>query len=167
LKAAVVKRLEALEARLKPSQRELPHVEFDLLTASEQEYFSLRMRVLRLKARELGYGDRNNKVSWFDLKGCDPVWDEEVRTECLAALNEEEAKVIETFRKVTEKCVRLTAALSEEEKADVRRYNDIDLVFQRQSMRESDSNRYSEEDLAEARRRYEQIMVKHGELIYE
>jgi len=25
--------------------------------------------MLRTKARELGYGDRNNKVSWFDLGG--------------------------------------------------------------------------------------------------
>jgi hypothetical protein len=166
LKAVIAKRLEALEARLKPSQPLLP-VEFDLLTAGEQEYFSLWMRVLRLKARELGYGDKNNKVSWFDLKGCDPVSDEAIRNECLAALNEEEAKVIETFRKVIEKCVRLTAALSQEEKANVRRYNDIVLFFKRRSMRESDPNRYSEVDLAEARRRYEEIMVQHGEVIYE
>jgi hypothetical protein len=87
------------------------------------------MDVLRLKARELGYGDKNNKVSWFDLRDCDPVSDDDVRAECLAALNAEEMKIIETFHEVIEKGTRLTAVLSEEEKADVRRYNEVVLFF--------------------------------------
>jgi hypothetical protein len=167
LKAAVVKRIEALEAMLKPSEPEIPPLDFDLLTECEKEYFSLWMRVLRLKARELGYGDKDNKVSWFDLRGCDPANDEDVRAECLAALNAKESKVIETFHAVIEKGVRLTAALSEEEKADVRRYNDVVLFFQNSSIRNSDPNRYTAEDLLRARRRYEEIMVKHGEVVYE
>ena len=167
MKAAIVKRIEALESRLKPAEPELPPFEFDLLTACEQAYFSLWMRVLRLKARELGYGDKSNKVSWFDLRGCDPVWDEDVRAECLAALNSEEAKVIEMFHAVAEKCVRLTAVLSNEEKAEVRRYNEVVLFYQNSSIRNSEPNRFSGEDLARARRRYEEIMVEHGEVVYE
>lgn len=167
MKAAVVKRIEALEGRLKSAELDLPPVEFDLLTACEQEYFSLWMRVLRLKARELGYGDKDNKVSWFDLRGCDPVNSEDIRAECMAALNAEEAKVIETFQAVAEKCVRLTAVLSNEEKADVRRYNEVVLFFQNSSIRNADPNRFCGEDLARARGRYKEIMVEHGEVVYE
>jgi hypothetical protein len=125
LKAFVLKRIEELEARLKPLGEELPPVDFGLLIESEKRYFSKQMRVLRLKARELGYGDKNNTVSWFDLRGCDPVSNDEVREECLAALNADERRVIETFHKVVEKLIRVTAVLSDGEKADVRRYNDV------------------------------------------
>jgi len=167
LRASIVKRVEVLEARLKPSEPELPPFDFGLLTVCEEEYFSLEMTVLRLKARELGYGDKNNKVSWFDLRGCDPVCDEDVRAECLAALNAEEAKVLETLREVIEKGIRLTAVLSDEEKADVKRYNDVVLFFQNPMIRSSRPDAYGREDLVGARRRYEEIMVKHGEAIYE
>jgi len=108
LKAFVLKRIEELEARLKPLGEELPPVDFGLLIESEKRYFSKQMRVLRLKARELGYGDKNNTVSWFDLRGCDPVSNDEVREECLAALNADERRVIETFHKVVEKLIRVT-----------------------------------------------------------
>ena len=92
-----MKRIENLESKLKPSEPEVPPFDFDLLTDCEKEYFSLWMKVLRLKAREPGYGDKNNNTSWFDLRGCDPVSDDAIRDECLAALNAEEMKIIETF----------------------------------------------------------------------
>jgi hypothetical protein len=41
----------------------------------------------------------------------------------MAALNAEELKIIETLDAVIEKGIRLTALLSDEEKADVKRYN--------------------------------------------
>jgi hypothetical protein len=63
LRASIVKRVEVLEAKLKPSEPELPPLDFDLLTACEKEYFVLEMRVLRGKARELGYGDKSNTVA--------------------------------------------------------------------------------------------------------
>jgi len=66
LKASVIKRIERLEEQLKPCEPELPPFDFDLLIESEKAYFSKQMVVLRTRARELGYGDKNNKVSWFD-----------------------------------------------------------------------------------------------------
>jgi hypothetical protein len=117
LKASIIKRIEKLEEQFGPPEPQLPPVDFDLLIENERAYFSKRMVLLRTKARELGYGDRNNKVSWFDLRGCDPVSNEEVEMECLEALNEEERQVLETLHEIIEKCIRLTANLSEEEKA--------------------------------------------------
>jgi hypothetical protein len=106
LKASVLKRIEGLEAKLEPIEEELPPVDFNLLIESENEYFSGQMVILRKKARELGYGDKNNTVSGFDLRGCDPVSNDEVREECLAALNADKRRVIETFHKVIEKLSR-------------------------------------------------------------
>jgi hypothetical protein len=96
LKASIVKRIEKLEEQFKPSEPELPPFDYDLLI--ESAYFSKQLTLLRTKARELGYGDKNNKVSWFDLRGYDPSSNEEVRMECLEALNDEERKVIETLQ---------------------------------------------------------------------
>lgn len=167
MRVSIVKRVEELEARLKPSGLESRPFDFDLLTACEKEYFSLEMRVLRLRARELGYGDKNNKVNWFDLRHCDPVFDEEIRAECFAALNAEEAKVLETFNSILEKGLRLTIVLSDDEKADVKRYNDIVMHFQGSIITDFFPDVYSREDLITARQRYEEIMNKHGETIYE
>jgi hypothetical protein len=167
LKAHVLKRIEELEARLKPFEEELPPVDFGLLIESENGYFSRQMRVLRLKARELGYGDKNNTVSWFDLRGCDPVSNDEVREECLAALNADESRVIETFHKVIEKLIRVTAVLSDEEKADVKRYNDVARRIQGLTSKGFALEDCVEEELKQARRRYEEIMAKYGEEIYE
>jgi hypothetical protein len=167
LKASVLKRVEELEARLKPFGEELPPVDFGLLIESENEYFSRQMRVLRLKARELGYGDKNNTVSWFDLRGCDPVSNDEVREECLAALNADESRVIETFHKVIEKLIRVTAVLSDEEKEDVKRYNDVARRVQGLTSKGLAVEDCLEKELRQARRRYEEIMAKYGEEIYE
>ena len=130
MKASVIKRIERLEEQFELcTDPELPPVDFDLLIESESEYFSKEMVLLHTKARELGYGDKNNKVSWFDLGGYDPVINEEVRRACLDALNDEERQVIETLHKVVEKCFRLTANLSEEAKAIVKRYNRLVTFF--------------------------------------
>jgi len=171
LKAAIIRRIERLEEQLKPLEPELPPFDFDLLIESESDYFSKQMDLLRTKARELGYGDKNNKVSWFDLRGFDPVSNEEVRTECLEALNDEERLVIETLHKVIEKCIRLTANLSEEEKAIVKRYNRVVTYFGNNLMmkiaEQDPSKGHTKEELAELRVLYEEIMAKHGEKIYE
>jgi hypothetical protein len=167
LKASVLKRVEELEERLKPLGEEVPPVDFGLLIESENEYFSRQMRVLRLKARELGYGDKNNTVSWFDLRGCDPVSNDEVREECLAALNADESRVIETFHKVIEKLIRVTAVLSDEEKEDVKRYNDVARRVQGLTSKGLAVEDCLEKELRQARRRYEEIMAKYGEEIYE
>jgi len=166
LKASIVRRIERLEEKLKSPGMELPPFDYDLLIESEKEYFSRVMRVLRFKARELGYGDKDNNVSWFDLRGCDPVFDDEVRAECLAALSGEEANVIETLNKVVEKGIRLTAVLSDGEKADVKRYNGVVMYFQNSLIRSSRPDAYTFEDLDQVKRRYEEIMAKHGEEIY-
>lgn len=79
MKASIIRRIEKLEGQFKPPPPELPPIDLDLLIKSESEYFSKQMVLLRTKARELGYGDKNNKVSWFDLGGYDPVCNEEVR----------------------------------------------------------------------------------------
>lgn len=167
MKASVLKRIEELEVRLKPLEEELPPVDFGLLIESENEYFSRQMRVLRLKARELGYGDKNNTVSWFDLRGFDPVSNDAVREECLAALNVDESRVIETFHKVIEKLIRVTGVLSDEEKEDVKRYNDVAKRVQGLTSKGFALEDCVEEELKQARWRYEEIMAKYGEEIYE
>ena len=171
MKASIVKRIEKLEEQFKPSEPELPPFDFDLLIESESAYFSKELTLLRSKARELGYGDKNNKVSWFDLRGCDPSCNEEVRMECLEALNDEETQIIETFHKILEKCLRLTANLSEEEKAIVKKYNNVVTFFGNSLMMNAAEKGWSEghtrEELEELRVLYEQIMAKHGERIYE
>ena len=171
MKASIVKRVEKLEEQVKPVEPELPPFDFDLLIESESAYFSKRMVMLRTKARELGYGDRNNKVSWFDLGGFNPVCNEEVEMECLEALSDEERKVIETLHLIIEKCIRLTANLSEEEKAVVKRYNRVVTFFGNSLMMNNAekgwSKGHTKEELIELRVLYEQIMAKHGERIYE
>jgi hypothetical protein len=159
--------VEVLEARLKPSEPESPILDVDLLTESEKEYVSLVMTVLRAKARELGYGDKNNRISWFDLRRCDPVFDENIRAECLAAMSVEEARVVETLNRIIEKGHRLTAVLSDEEKADVKRYNYVVSFFRNPGACGSGLDAHGREDLVAARRRYEETMVRHGEAVYE
>ena len=171
MKASVIKRIERLEEQFRPSEPELPPVDLDLLIESESEYFSKEMDLLRTKARELGYGDKDNKVSWFDLGGYDPVINQEIRMECLDALNDEERQVIETLHKVVQKCFRLTANLSEEEKAIVKRYNHVVTFFVNNLMMNGAKKGWwkghTKEELAELRVLYEEIMAKHGERIYE
>jgi hypothetical protein len=79
----------------------------------------------------------------------------------------EEAMVIETSDKIAEKCFRLTAMLSEEEKKEVRTYNGVVLYFQNSLVRNCSLNVYRAEDLSRARQRYEEIMARHGETIFE
>lgn len=171
MKASIIKRLEKLEEQIGPSEPELPPVDFELLIESESEFFSKRMDLLRTKARELGYGDKNNKSSWFDLRGCDPVSNEEVEMECLEALNEEERLVIETLYEIIEKCIRLTVNLSAEEKAIVKRYNRVVRFFGSDLMMKGAEkgwwDGHTREELEELRARYEGIMTEHGERIYE
>lgn len=171
MKASIIKRIEKLEGQFEPPPPELPPVDLDLLIKSESEYFSKQMVLLRTKARELGYGDRNNKVGWFDLQDYDPVCNEEVRMECLEALNDEEVQIIETLHKIIEKCIRLTANLSEEEKVIVKRYNDAVMFFGNSLMMNGAENGwckgYTQEELEELRVRYEQIMTKLREKVYE
>jgi len=172
LKASIIKRIEKLEEQFKPcTDPELPPFDFDLLIESESAYFSKELVLLRTKARELGYGDKNNKVSWFDLGGYDPFINEEVRMECLEALNDEERLVVETLYKVIEKCVRLTANLSEEEKTIVKIYNDVVMFFGNSlTMKGAEKGwwkGHTREELEELRVLYKQIMAKNGERIYE
>jgi len=89
----------------------------------------------------------------------------------LEALNDEEVQIIETLPKIIEKCIRLTANLSEEEKVIVKRYNDAVMFFGNSLMMKGAENGwckgYTKEELEELRVRYEQVMAKHGEKIYE
>jgi hypothetical protein len=171
LKAAILKRVARLEEQFGPAKPELPPIDFGLLIESEMDYFSKEMDVLRSRARELGYGDKNNTVSWFDLKGCDPVSNETVRVQCLAALNQDEGRIVETVSLLLEKCVRLTANLSAEEKQTVKKYNEVARFFSNSLMMDGAKNgwwpNHTKEELAELRSRYEEIMQRHGEVIYE
>jgi len=169
--ASIIKRIEKLEEQYKPCEPELPSIDFDLLIKSESEYFSKETVLLRTKARELGYGDKNNKVSWFDLGGYDPAFNEEVRRECLEALNDGEVKIVETLYEIVEKCIRLTANLSEQEKEAVKKFNEVAMFFGNSIMMRGAEKGwwkgYTKEELDELRARYEQIMAEHGEKTYE
>ncbi len=168
---SIIKRLEKLEEQIGSPEPEFPPVDFELLIESESAYFSKRMNLLRTKARELGYGDKNNKVSWFDLRGFDPVSNEDVEMECLEILNEEERRIIEILYKIIEKCIRLPANLSEAEKALVKRYNRVVRFFESNLLIKGAEqgwwDGHTKEELEKLRARYEEIMAKHGERIYE
>ena len=100
LRSSIVRRIERLETCFEPFAPEFPQVDCSLLVDSELSYFSKMMKVLRLKARTLGYGDGSegniHNVGWFDLGNFDPMINDEVKRECFEALNSEERAVIET-----------------------------------------------------------------------
>lgn len=171
MKVSIIRRIEKLEDQFKRcTDLELPPFDYYLLVESESAYFSKELVLLRSKARELGYGDKNNKTSWFDLRGCDPSTDMEVRMECLEALNDEEMKIIETLHDVVEKCIRLTANLSDEEKAAIKEYNHM-VVFRRYGWKgrfmDCRAPDYTQKEFEEAELLYKQIMAKYGEHVYE
>ena len=132
MRTSVIRRIERLEVQLKPFDPELPFVDYDLLVESEQAYFSREMRLLRTKARDLGYGDGPeailHSVGWFDLGDYDPVINDKVRMNCLEAL-EEERRIVETLGVIIGKALRLTEVLSEEEKGLIRKLNEVTRFF--------------------------------------
>ena len=161
--------------QLKRLDPELPSVDFDLLVESEQAYFSREMRLLRTKARELGYGDgpeaNLHSVGWFDLGDFDPVINRKVKMECLEALDEEERQIVETLGAIIGKALRLTKVLSEEEKALIRKFNDAARFFGSDLLMNGAKKEwrkdYTEQELAELRFQYDQIMDKYGEQTFE
>ena len=171
LKASVIRRIERLEGRIHPAEPELPPIDLGLLIESESAYFSKVSDLLRNKARELGYGDKNNKVSWFDLGRCDPLFNAEVEEECLQAMNDDEKKIIETFHGIIRKCLRLTVKLSDDEKLVIKKYNEVVMFFGSSIMMDGAQKGWlkghTREELVELRSRYEEIMRKYGEPIYE
>jgi hypothetical protein len=172
LKTSIVRRVERLEEQFEPCDTvELPPLDYDLLIESEKAYFSKELTLLRSKARELGYGDRNNRLNWFDLGGCDPFCNEEVRMECFEVLNDDEVGIVETLREVIEKCIRLTDNLLEEEKAVVKEYNYVAFFLGNGIMMNGVEKGWwkgrTVEELGELRVRYGEIMNKHGEKVYE
>ena len=167
MRTSVIRRIEKLEVQLKPLDTELPSVDFGLLVESEQAYFSREMRLLRTKARELGYGDgpeaNLHSVGWFDLGDYDPVINDEMRMECLEALDENERHIVETLGKVVEKAVRLTAVLSEEEKGVIRKFNEVKRFLGSDLLIDGTKRRCTPQELAELQFQYDQIMAKYGE----
>jgi hypothetical protein len=171
LRASVIRRIEKLEVQLKPLAPRLPQVDFDLLVESEQAYFSREMRLLRTKARELGYGDgpeaNLHSVGWFDLGDYDPVINDKVRMDCLEALDEEERGVVETLREILGKALRLTEVLSEEEKGVIRKFNEVARFFGSDLLMDGTKKGYTEQEFADLGFQYDQIMAKYGEKTYE
>lgn len=167
MRTSVIRRIEKLEVQLKPLDPELPSVDFDLLVESEQAYFSREMRLLRTKARELGYGEgpeaNLHSVGWFDLGDYDPVINDKVWMECLKALDREERGVIETLREIVWKALRLTEVLSEEEKGLIRKFNEVKRFLGSDLLMDGTKKGCTEQDLAELRFQYDQIMAKYGE----
>lgn len=167
MRTSVIRRIERLEVQLKPLDPELPSVDFGLLVESEHAYFSREMRLLRTKARELGYGDgpeaNLHSVGWFDLGDYDPVINDEVRMECLEALDEEERRIVETLGAIIGKALRLTAILSEDEKAKIRQFNALARFFDSNLLMDGTKKGYTEQEFAELGFQYDQIMAKYGE----
>jgi len=170
LRASIVRRIEKLETCFEPLNPQFPQVDSSLLLDSELSYFSQEMRILRLKAREIGYGDgvegNIHNVGWFDLGNFDPMINDEVKLECLKALNEDGRRVMETLREIMLKAVRLTEALSEEEKSLIRDYNEA-LWHSSEDLAVDGAKRFTDKDLADLRLGYNQIMVKYGEKVFE
>jgi hypothetical protein len=171
LRTSIIRRIERLEVQLKPLDPELPSVDFDLLVESEQAYFSREMRLLRTKARELGYGDGSeanlHSVGWFDLGDYDPVINDKVQMECLEALDDEERGVVETLREIVWKVLRLTEVLSEEEKGVIRKFNEVARFLGSDLLMDGTKKGYTEQEFADLGFQYDQIMAKYGEKTYE
>ncbi len=150
LKASIIRRIERLEEQFEPSMSELSSMDLDLLIESETEYLFEGVGVLRVKGRD---------------------FDEESIVVCFEDLNDEEMKIIETLHEIIEKCIRLTASLSEEEKAIIREYNDVVRFFGSNMMMSGAEKGwwkgFTEEERLELRVLYEQLMAKYGERIYE
>ena len=146
-------------------------MDFGLLVESEQAYFSREMRLLRTKARELGYGDgpeaNIHSFGWFDLGDYDPVINDKVRMECLEALDENEREIVETLGKVVEKALRLTAILSEEEKGVIRKFNEMARFFDSNLLMDGTKRRCTQQEIVELRLSYDRIMDKYGEKVFE
>jgi len=175
LRTSIVKRVEKLETQIEPLEPKVPPLDLDLLTAAEHSYFSKEMRLLRTKARELGYGDGPEGnvrcLGWFDLGDYDPVSNEQVRRECFEALNEKEIEIIETLGKIIEKGFRLTEVLSEEEKIQIKKYNEVVRFFGNNLVMElakkGKIEGFTEQDLIDSRLQYGKIMAKYGEKNFE
>ena len=157
MRASILRRIKKLETSFESFDAELLELDSSLLLDSERSYFSREMKILRLKARKLGYGDgpeaNIHDVGWFDLGNFDPMINDDVKVECLKALDERERGVMETLREIGLKALHLTEALSEEEKNLIREYNK--------------ALRHSSNDHADLRSRYKQVMTKHGEKVFE
>jgi hypothetical protein len=171
LRASFIRRIERLEVQLKPLSPRLPQLDFGLLVESEQAYFSREMRLLRTKARELGYGDgpeaNLHSVGWFDLGDYDPVINDKVRRECLEALDEEERRIVETLGEIIGKALRLTGVLSEEEKVVIRKFNEAKRFLGSGLLIDGTKGMYTQQDIVELRISYDQIMDKFGEKVIE
>ena len=171
MRISVIRRIERLEVQLKPLAPRLPQVDFGLLVESKHAYFSRELRLLRTKAREIGYGDgpeaNIHSVGWFDLGDYDPVINDNVRMECLESLDENERHVVETLGKVVEKALRLTAILSEEEKGVIRKFNEVKRFLGSDLLIDGTKRRCTPQELAELQFQYDQIMDKYGEKVFE
>lgn len=91
--------------------------------------------------------------------------------ECLEALDEEERRIVETLGEILGKALRLTEVLSEEEKQQIKKYNEVARFFGSDLLMNGAKKEwwkgYTEQELAELRFQYDQIMAKYGEKTYE
>ena len=156
---------------MKPIDPEFPSVDFDLLVESEQAYFSREMRLLRTKARELGYGDgpeaNLHSVRWFDLGDYDPMINRKVKMDCLNALGDEERGIVETLREILGKVFRLTEVLSEEEKCLIRKFNKVKRILGSNLLMDGTKKGITQQEFAELDFQYDQIMARYGEKTFE
>lgn len=163
---AFIKRLESLEQRLTViDQPKVPPFDYDLLTPREQELSDV-IHLHHDKAVELGYG-KLEACRYHFRPGCNPWLNPEIFEECVEAFTDEERLRFERANEIFEKCKRLTEKLTEEEKESIKQYNRITLWFENELMRNCDPDRYTQQDLEEARLLYEQLLAKCGEKSYE
>ena len=165
---AITERVERLERLLSVDDApKVPPFDYDLLTPTERDLTG-NIHLWHDVAVRLGYGTL--EACRYRFKpGCDPFLNPEIAEECFRNMTEEELKRLEVEHEIYEKCTRLTEVLTEEEKAVIKRYNEIASFFHPFStiIRRIEPNRYTKEDLHEARLLYGQIMAKYGEKNYD
>jgi hypothetical protein len=167
------RRLQRLEeAFVIEIRSEIPEIDCDLFTVSEKEYFSRELEVLRIKARELGYGagpeGNIDNVGWFDLGLDDPVMNEDVRIKCLNALSPSDQEIIDTHNEIVLNNLRLKEKMTAEDRESIKQHNDLDRYFRYGFDKHGwVKERHTGEELETLQLLYRQIMAKYGEKAYE
>lgn len=165
----LLRRVQRLETVLMPKLEpaEIPF-DYNLLTENEKELHDV-IHMIHDVAVRLGFG-KLEACQYRFARGMDPWCHQNVFEKCMEALTPEEQRRMELHYELTDKCLRLTQCLTEEEKQAIKEYNYMTI-----SLRYGWEGRYLDRkapgytlgELEETRQLYGEIMAKYGEKNYE
>jgi hypothetical protein len=150
-----------------PKPVEVPY-DYDLLTEKEKELQDVIHMVHDVAVR-LGFG-KLEACQYRFAYDMDPWCSPDVFEKCMEALTPEEQKRMELHCELTDKCLRLTQCLAEEEKQAIKEYNYMTLALRygwEGRYVDRKAPEYTRGELEEAKQVYGQIMAKYGEKNYD